>query len=198
MRLITSFAIIAFSFQLAVAVPPESSAPPRGPLPPGDDFTAPPQDTRLIIVDFKIVESQNGKEQAIASPRVAVPIGQTGEVSIGDIIPGAADEQAKDGQAAKDQKFVGTKVYVTPVLRRDGKIQMTFKLRISQLAQGQGANAANPKIDVREANNNAVASQGQAVIVSGFKTGEIETRITAAARIIDAGAAMKGQGATSR
>ena len=138
MRLTISLAVLLLSCQLAVAAPPNA---PNGPAPPMIDISVPQQDTRLVVVDFKIIESVEGKDQALANPSVAVPIGQTGEVSIGNNIPNTADGN-QPGTDKKEPLFVGTKVFVTPVLRRDGKIQMTFKLRVSQLAGQAGDGAA--------------------------------------------------------
>ena len=182
MRIISFVAIILFSYQMVAAAPPRNQVPDAGPTPPTVDITVPQQDTRLIVVDFKIAEYIEGKEQSSATTKVAVPIGQTGELSIGNMVP------VGDGQG-NQQQFVGTRVFVTPVLRRDGKIQMACKFRISQLV-GQGGGAGQ-KIDVRETSTNAIANPGQAIAVSNFRIGDTETRFIATPRVMTANAAMK-------
>jgi hypothetical protein len=183
MRIISFATIVVLSSQLAIAAPPQNTVPENGPTPPTVDISVPQQDTRLVVVDFKIGEYFEGKEQSSATTKVAVPIGQTGELSIGNTIPGG-------DAGAGNQQFVGTRVFVTPMLRRDGRIQLTCKFRISQLV-GQAAPGVAPKIDVREMSTNAVTNPGQAVAVSNFKIGDTETHIVATPRILSAAAAMK-------
>ncbi len=187
MRMISFTGLVLVSCQFAIAAPPGNF--PESPAPPTVDISVPQQDTRLIVVDFRISDYIEGKEQSAAMTKVAVPIGQTGELSIGNTVPTA------DSADGKSDQFVGTRVYVTPVIRQDGRIQMTCKFRISQMVNQQGA---APKITVREMSTTAVANPGQAVAVSNLRAGDVETHFVATPRVMSANAAMREGGPQTR
>ena len=84
----------------------------------------------------------------------------------------------ENGQSRTEFKDAVLELKVTPILRDDGRIEMTLDIRqdqVSQLATAQG-----PAIETRELNTRVTVDPGETLVLGGIyesKEEEIETGI---------------------
>ncbi len=132
-------------------------------------------DPRLLALELQAIEATGGGE-VISEPRIVTSNRRPATIRQGEQLPFVTVDQ--NGQSRTEFKDAVLELKVTPILREDGRIEMTLDIRqdqVSQLSTAQG-----PAIDTRELNTRVTVDPGQTLVLGGIyesKEEEITTGV---------------------
>ena len=132
-------------------------------------------DPRLLSLELQALEA-SGAGEVISEPRIVTTNRRPATIRQGEQLPFVTVDE--NGQSRTEFKDAVLELKVTPILRDDGRIEMTLDIRqdqVSQLATAQG-----PAIETRELNTRVTVDPGETLVLGGIyesKEEEIETGI---------------------
>lgn len=132
-------------------------------------------DPRLLSLELQALEA-SGAGEVISEPRIVTTNRRPATIRQGEQLPFVSVNE--NGQSRTEFKDAVLELKVTPILRDDGRIEMTLDIRqdqVSQLATAQG-----PAIETRELNTRVTVDPGETLVLGGIyesKEEEIETGI---------------------
>lgn len=132
-------------------------------------------DPRLLSLELQALEA-SGAGEVISEPRIVTTNRRPATIRQGEQLPFVTVDE--NGRSQTEFKDAVLELKVTPILRDDGRIEMTLDIRqdqVSQLSTAQG-----PAIETRELNTRVTVDPGETLVLGGIyesKEEEIETGI---------------------
>jgi Flp pilus assembly secretin CpaC len=114
--------------------------------------------------------------KVLAEPTMATISGRTAVLSVGGEFP--ISRPQADGSTSITYEHYGTRCTLTPEVLNDRQVRLEVRLRVSELAPGQGARVGKevlPGLRVREVQSGVEMQSGQTMVLSGMSQTRIET-----------------------
>ncbi|MBI3997138.1 MAG: energy transducer TonB [Candidatus Omnitrophica bacterium] len=150
-----------------------------------------------------------GKTETLSNPRLMVSNNQEAKILVGTkeafitsttTVPATGSTVTAPEVKTED---VGTKLYVTPNIKRDGYVQMKIRPEVSSVARTvtSVANTVVPIIQTTEAETNVLVKSGVTLIIGGLidtKDVQTDNRVPWLADLPVVGPAFRGQATTKK
>ena len=120
-------------------------------------------DPKLLALELQALES-SGVGEVISEPRIVTTNRRAATIRQGQQLPFVTVDE--DGRSSTEFKDAVLELKVTPILRDDGRIEMTLDIRqdqVSQLVTAQG-----PVIETRELNTRVTVDPDETLVLGGI------------------------------